>query len=249
MPLEFSSIADDFFVNCNVGTNLPLPTTRETVLHFCEAVQKEFTDMTSFYARDTGEFVLEANRDGGSYRWLEIHPRRLSSGYFNPPDVEEAYRMQRWLLDRSTYFLGMSGLDVEALDLCFGFNVDYDGNRDAIVSQALLANSPLSQLMLQPSTKPIECEPTLTIALDEDCCLQARLTLETRSSSYQVRTGNYESEPITVYFTIRKYPTQGQLMNMQDVFEKSKDICEDWVCRVIVPHVIGPIMAAISSSR
>lgn len=249
LPLEFSSIVDDFFMSVSVLTNLPLPTSRETVLHFYEAVQKEFPDMTSFYSRETGEFVLEGNRDSGSYGWVEIHPTRLSAGYFNPNNLESAFNMQRWLLHRSTYFLGMSGLDIEAIDVCFGFNIEYEGNRDAIVSEALLANSPLAQFANLPGVKPLQCEPSITIAMDEDCCLQSRLVLETRSSSHEVRTGDYESEPITVYFTVRRYPKQGELMDMHKTFEQNREICEDYSCRVLVPHVIGPIVTAISSSR
>lgn len=249
MPTEFGDEADDFFVNLNLQTNLSLPTSRETVLHFCEAVQKEFPEMTSFYARDGGEYVLEGSRDTGSYRWMEIHAKRLSAGYFNPPTMKDAYRMQRWLLDRSTYYLGVSGLDVECLDVLFGFNFDYTGNRDAIVTQALLGNSPVSLFMSQPSTHPLECEPNLTVALDDECCLQARLSLETRSSSYQVRTGNYENDPITVYLTIRKYPLQGEVMDLQKAFTNNQEVCEDYTRRFIIPHVIDPIAAAIASAH
>ena len=100
MPTGFNNFSDDFYVNMDLHTALTMPQGRETVLQFCEAVQKQFPDMGDFYQREGGEYILEGDRQSGSYRWLELGSRRLSSGAFNPSDVEEAYRQHRWLLDR-----------------------------------------------------------------------------------------------------------------------------------------------------
>jgi hypothetical protein len=244
--MDFSDIADDFMVNMNLQTTLTLPSSRETVLHFCEAVQKEFPSMTQFYQRDTGEFVLEGDRDQGAYQWLELQPHRLMAGYFNPPSLEEARRMHQWLLDRSVYFLGVSPLDVERLDCLFGFNLDFEGNRDAVVAQALLAGSPLAALLSEGTGRPIEFEPALSVALDADCCLQARLSLETRCGPYQVRTGQYEDEPISVYFAVSQSPRPGRLLNIKDGFASQFEWCEDLAERFVAPQVINPIAAAIA---
>jgi hypothetical protein len=247
MSVDFSSVADDFFVNLNLQTALALPTGRETVLHFCEALQKDFPEMTCFYQREGGEFVLEGDREGGTYRWLEIQGNRLSAGHFNPPEVAEAYRLHRWLLDRSVYYLGVSSLDVEAMDVVLGFNLNYQGNRDAIVAQALLAGSPLGALAMEGPAKAIEFEPSLTVAMDEACCLQARLSVETRSSSYQVRTGQYDDEPISVYLSVRRYPVPGRMVNMPESFPRQCKLCEDLARRIVIPQVVQPILAAIAA--
>ncbi len=248
MATDFRSVADDFFVNLSLQTTLSLPDSRDTILHFFEAVQKEFPGMTSFFQRDTGEYVLEGDREGGNYQWMELQNHRLSVGYFNPDNVSQAYRLHRWILDRSVYFLGVSGLDVECLDVLFGFNLDFNGNRDAIVADALLAGSPLGALTAVSDVKPIECEPSMVIALDEECYLQARLSLETRSSSYMVRTGQYDDEPISTYFTVRRYPQPGVLLNFQESFVRQCQICEDLTRKLIIPSILEPLAAAIASA-
>ncbi|HAU36986.1 MAG TPA: hypothetical protein DCX07_04645 [Phycisphaerales bacterium] len=249
MSEDFLTIADDFFVNMTVHTTLALPGGRETVLHFCEAVQKEFPDMTSFFQREGAEFVLEGDRDAGSYRWLELHNNQLSAGHFNPPQVAAAYQYHRWLLDRSVYFLGLSGLDVECMDVMMGFNMDYKGNRDAIVASALVGGAPLAGLWADAGVRVVECEPSLVIALDEECHMQARLSLETRGSSYQVRTGQYDDEPISVYLTVRRYPTPGKLFDAKKSFSEQAAACEELTTRVVVPQVIQPLAAAIASGQ
>lgn len=246
---EFGTVADDFFVNLNLQTTLALPSARETVLLFCEAVQKEFRGMTSFYRRDSGEYVLEGDQESGNYQWMELQSQRLASGYFNPPTTGDAYRFHSWLLDRSVYYLGTSGLDVECLDVVFGFNLDYRGNRDAVAARALLEGSPLAALIGEGERKPIEFEPSLVVALEEDCYLQARLSLETRCSSYQVRMGAYEEEPISVYFTIRQYPRPGKVLNLKDAFARQCEAGEDLLRRVVVPNIVGPIAAAIATAE
>jgi hypothetical protein len=245
---EFNTVADDFFVNLNLQTTLALPGSRETVLLFCEAVQKEFRGMTSFYRRDTGEYVLEGDQEGGSYQWMELQSQRLASGYFNPPVASEAYRFHSWLLDRSVYYLGTSGLDVDCLDVVFGFNLDFCGNRDAIAARALLEGSPLAALINEGMHKPIEFEPSLVIALEEDCYLQARLALETRSSSYQVRMGTYDEEPISIYLTVRQYPQPGKVLELRGAFAHQCEVGEDLLRRIVVPSVVQPIAAAIATA-
>ncbi len=247
--MDFKGTADDFFVNLNLQTTLALPSGRETVLHFCEAVQKEFRQMTSFFQRESGEYVLEGDREGGTYQWLELQSHHMSAGFFNPPDIESAYRLHRWLLDRSVYFLGISALDVECMDVLLGFNLDYHGNRDGIVAQALLSGSLLAELVSEGPGKPIQCEPSLIVALDEDCSLQARLSIETRSSMYQVRTGQWEDEPISVYLTVRQYPKEGQVLKIDESFARQCEACEDIVSRLIAPHVIQPIAVAIATAQ
>lgn len=247
MDADFNTVADDFFVNLNLQTTLALPNGRETVLQFCQAVQKQFPGMTSLFHRDSGEFVLEGDREAGSYQWMELQTHRLSAGQFNPPTMDDAIHMHRWLLDRSVYFLGVDGMDVECLDVTLGFNLDYVGNRDSIVADVLMGPSPLAALSAEGIGRCVEFEPSIVFALDDDCYLQAKLSVETRCSSYQVRTGNYADEPISIYFTIRRYPAPGKVMDVRSTFAELSATCIDMACRVIVPQVVRPLAAAIAA--
>jgi len=249
MSAHFGNFCDDFFLNAELHTALPLPDSRETVLQFCEAVQKQFPDMFDFYRREGGPYVLEGDRNAGTYRWVELDTQRLSMGAFNPPDSEVACAQHAWILDRSRYYLGMSHLDVESLDVVYGFNLDYTGNRDAVVCEALLGSSPLAAIISEPGARPLNFEPALTVALNEECSLQARLAVETRNSSYQVSTGNYEDEPISVYFTVRAFPRPSQRFDLCESFRRQSQIGEELVERLVIPHIVQPIASAISSAQ
>ncbi len=249
MSSGFSNFSDDFFVNFDLHTSLPLPTERETVLHFCEAVQKQFPEMTDFHQRENGEYVLEGDHDSGSYRWLGLEQRRLSAGAFNPPDVGAAYEQHEWVLDRSRYFLGVSHLDVESLDLVYGFNLDCIGNRDAIVHDALVGGSRLASFLNEADAVALNFEPSFVVALNDDCSLQARLAVETRNSTYQVSTGDYEEEPISIYFTIRAHPHPGRQFDLVSSMTEQARIGEDIVVRVLIPNIVHPIASAIAAAQ
>ena len=96
--MDFKTVSDDFFVNLDLQTTLALPNSRETILQFFEAVQRQFGDMASFYQREGGQYVLEGDRDSGSYRWMELQPNQLSAGFFNPPDINSAYDLHGWII-------------------------------------------------------------------------------------------------------------------------------------------------------
>jgi alkylation response protein AidB-like acyl-CoA dehydrogenase len=48
-------------------------------------------------------------------------------------------------------------------------------------------------------------EPSLTVALDEDCRTQVRISTESRTNAFQVRTGEFAEEQLSVYVTARQY--------------------------------------------
>ena len=50
---RFGVLSDDFYVNMNLNTEMELPQSRETVLHFFEQIQKKYPSMRNFYSRRT----------------------------------------------------------------------------------------------------------------------------------------------------------------------------------------------------
>ena len=87
---NYSSLADDYYVNMILSTEMEFGGSRETILHYFEQMQRKFPEMRNFYARDKGDFVLEEEKDRGSYRWCSVESRRICSGYVNPTSVDEA---------------------------------------------------------------------------------------------------------------------------------------------------------------
>jgi hypothetical protein len=70
--IPYESLADDFYINMNLSTEMQLPAGRETILGFFERVQKTYPEMRNFYTRENGDFVLEEDKDLGHQRWISL---------------------------------------------------------------------------------------------------------------------------------------------------------------------------------
>jgi hypothetical protein len=247
MSNPYAAFCDDFYINMRLGSQLELPNGRDTVLHFFDRVQKVFPAMTRFRKSDNGEFNSEEDRNSSSYRWVSLEPRRLASGHVNPGSVEEAMKLHGLLLEIAPYHLGISPVEVDYLDILFGFDLPFAGNHDEVVAESLLGDSPLACLNEEAGARPVDFQPSVTVALSDDCRLQARIDVITRTNSYQVRTGDYSDDVISVYLILRRYwgdrPKRSMEKLAENLAERADALCNAY----IIPRVLRPISTAIAS--
>ena len=243
---SYNSLADDYYVNMNLSTEMELSGSREAILHYFEQMQKKFPTMRNFYARDKGDFILEEDKDLGNYRWCSVEPRRLSSGQLNPPSVEEALVQHRHALEIAPYGLSLSPLDCEALDLMIGFDFTYRGNQNQLIAEALGVCPAFERLASIEGATFISNEPALTLALDDECRTQCRVNIETRTNAYQIRTGEYQDEQVSVYVTARHYGSLGGNKSYVEVVDRLAVICREMVDNHVVGSVLEPLARAIA---
>ncbi|MEM7248420.1 MAG: hypothetical protein AAF533_24010, partial [Acidobacteriota bacterium] len=161
--------------------------------------------MTNFYSRDRGEYVLEEEKEQGHYRWATVDARRVCSGYVNPASAELALEQHALILDVIPFALSVSSLDCESLNLMYGFDFNYRGNHNELIADALGVPSAFESLTEKYSDKAVAYEPHIQFSIDEDCRTQLRVSVETRTSAYHVKTGEFPQEQLSVYVTARRY--------------------------------------------
>jgi hypothetical protein len=245
----YSSFCDDLAVSVYLTTRMDLPSSRETVLHFYSTLQKSFPTLTDFDRRENGEFVLEEDRERGSYRWVTLENRRLCVGYVNPPALDDADALNDRLLELAPYHLDLTALDCEALDVVFSFDFLYSGNHDEVVAEALAGHGTLEQLIQLPGSRVINFEPSMMLALDENCRLQCRMSIETRTNAYQIRTGQFPEAPISVYFTIRQYWGRQPFKTFAESYRNQRRICTELIDSHLVPSILKPLAQAIAAKQ
>jgi hypothetical protein len=241
MSTSYGTLCDDFGVSTYLMGKVEMPSGRETVLHFFEAVQKAYPRMTEFEKRDSGEYTLEEDRDAGSYRWASLDARRLCAGFVNPPALEDADEHNERVLAMAAYHLDLGSLQTEAVDVLYYFDFLYQGNHDEVVAEALAANTPLEGLAQLAGGRVLHYQPTLMMALDEGCQLQGRLSVETRPNAYQVRTGNFPESPISVYFTVRQFWGKQPFKTFVDSYRNQRRVLHALVSQYEVPNAIQPL--------
>jgi hypothetical protein len=226
---------------------MELSQSRESVLHFFELIQKKYPSMRNFYCRDRGECVLEEDKSRGHYRWATVENRRVCSGYVNPASMEEVISQHELILETAPFALSVSSLDCESLNLMYGFDFTYRGNHSQLIREVLGAPTALESVADLAGATTIAYDPSIQFALDEDCRLQCRLSVETRTSAYHVRTGEYPEEQLSVYVTARRYGSLDPGESMTDILHRLDDICREVVDNHVLENVLLPMQQLIAT--
>lgn len=245
--ISYDTLADDFYINMTLNTEMSLPSGRETVLAFFERFQKSFPAMRNFYARENGDFVLEDDKEQGLQRWLSLESRRICSVFVNPPSPSVALSQHQLVLELVPYMLSVSPLDCEALDFMLGFDFSYRGNHDELVSEALGVGQAMESMLDIPGARVLNFEPSMTISLDDSCRLQARLFIETRTTPYQVRRDEYSEDQITVYCTLRQYGSLSTGSSYEESLELLSERCDQLMQDYVIDEVLRPLQQAIAT--
>lgn len=247
MPSSYRALCTDFYVNQKLNVKLDLPRSRETVLDLFERVRREFPDMRSF-KRYKDELALESPSDQPVHRWLAIRSNSIRSGVVNPQTDDDAYDLHRCVLDVTPYFLSISPLDLEFLELLYGFDLAAGGNHDAIVAQALVGGSPMASLVDVPGSMAVDYQPLIGLTIGDARDVEAHFEVKTRSAA-GVREVERRDDPISVYLTLRQFEPVADLRELPDRFDRLARHGQELVDERVLPALLTPIREAIASSN
>src|SRR6202012_2909910 len=110
-----------------------------------------------------------------------------------------------------------------------------------IIAESLLMDSPLTCIAEEEGARPVDFQPTVTVALSDDCRLQARIDVVTRTNSYQVRTGDYSNDAISVYLILRRYWGDRPKEPLEKMLPQMAERCEELCMTHLLHKVLKPI--------
>jgi len=242
----YESLADDYFINMALNTEMALPSQRETVLDFFGRIQKAYPTLQNFQCREPAEFALEEDKEQDRYRWIGLESRRITSGIVNPVSVEDAMQQHQLVLELAPYMLSVSPLDCEAIDLMFGFELEYRGNQDELVAETLGLGPAFDSLLSLPEGRPLNVEPGLTLLLTKDCRRQCRVMIETRTHASHVRRNDFPEDAINVYFTMRQYRDLSRRQSFHETLVELQEQGEQLIQQHVVNQILKPLAQAIA---
>lgn len=247
MSESLRALCSDFYVNLKLGVKMELPRGRETVLELFERVRRQFPAMNHF-RRYRDELALESPQTDSPHRWVAARVNSVRSGTVNPPDMNEAYALHRLVLEVAPYFMSISPLDVDFVELLFGFDLSATGNHDAIVYEALLADSPLGKLADSSALGVTDCQPSLGFSIGRRGDIEAAFEVKTRTAQ-QSQNPEAPPEPISVYLTLRKFGSVMDLKDLAGTFDRLASVGEEMAEARVVPTFLVPLRDAIASGR
>ncbi|MFO0828950.1 MAG: hypothetical protein U0572_12485 [Phycisphaerales bacterium] len=241
---NFAALCSDFYVNQKLGLKLDLPDRRETVLDMFDRLRREFPRLERF-RRFEGELALETAEFDRQFTWVAMRQTSVRSGAVNPQSLEDAYALHTRILEVAPYYLSISPLDVDSVELVFGFDFETTAPRDEIIFDALLADSPLSALVDRQQDALIDVQPGIAISLSESGDLTASFEIKSRSARTDMPTLFGDEEPISVFLSVRR---QGPIRTLDDLKTVFASLCghaERLTEHRVIPHLVVPIRNAI----
>ena len=245
MATSFGALCTDFYVNQKLALKMDLPAERETLLHFLDRMRKSYPAMTRFRRYD-GELALESSRREPEYRWLSLRRTSLRAGHVNPASMDQAYRYHRDLLELAPPFLSISPIDVDYLEVLFGFDLECEDNHDEVVYHALIEDSPLAAMLKVPGAKHLDVQPVFGLSLTPSGDTQAYFEVKTRPKNR--RGSSRAGEPISLFVTVRRYGPVDDVTHLLSLFDKLAQQTESLATDRLVPHLLTPIARHITSS-
>ncbi len=243
MSESYRAICSDFYINQKLSLKLDLPRERQTVLDMFDRVRKQYPAMSQF-RKLKDELALEAGQATGDHRWVAIRANNIRGGAVNPSTLEDGYSFHRHILEVAPYFLSISPLDVEFVELLFGFDLASDRNHDQVVYEALVSETVMDRVLDVPNTQIVDCQPSFGMVLREDD-VEVNFEVKTRSAS----RGSGGDEPISVYLTLRKFNPVSSIAQLGETLTMLARHGEEILDSRVVPHMVQPIRDAIGSGR
>jgi len=249
MSENLGAICDEFYVSTRLFLKLDMAMERETVLHFFDRLRKEYPDLCRFRRREDGCLVLEGDRESDTgRRWIRLDPPSLRFGHYGPPDLGTVKRFTDLVLEQAPYHLTFSELDYDHMDVAYGFDLEYRGNHDLLLAETVWRDHPLASfLCADRAARVIDAQPYMGIALTSECDLQAYLEVKSRTHTYEVRSDEYEPQPLSVFLTARQYWGAESPGSLVEVAHTLFDVADELAADQVVPSLVNPLAAAIAS--
>lgn len=245
MP-DFTECCSDFYINQKLALKMDLPESRETLLELLDRIRREHPELDRLRRLD-GELALESPEAEEDFRWIALRQTSIRSGVVNPSSLAGAYALHRLILETSPYYLSISPLDIDYLELVFGFDLEAETNRDEVVFDALLRDSPLAAAVDPTRDLLLDCQPIVGVSLDASCRLQAFFEVRSRGSAAEVASEQYGPEPISVYLTVRRHGPVAKVDELPQALATLAEHAERLAEERVIPHLVLPIRQAILS--
>ena len=247
MATSFGALCTDFYINQKLALKMDLPSERETVLHFFDRMRKSLPAMSRFKRYD-GELALESARKDARYTWLALRRNSIRTGHVNPESMTEALDYHKLVLELAPYHLTISPLDVDYIELMYGFDLECKQNHDAVIYDALYRDTPLGGLLPNDDQRVLDVQPVFGQSLNESGDLQAYFEVKTRPKSRRGSSKRYSGEPISLFLTLRQYGPVEDLADLAASVAKLNQHAEQLATEKLIPDLLTPITQHIGSS-
>ncbi len=289
---SYLALCSDAYVNQKLSLKLDRfgasanASDRQLVLEFFDRVRRQFPTLSTFRRRreelslETGptfttrqatghesdmdeDAVASIDADPHLQRWIAIRANHIRSGVVNPSSFASAYPLHRYLLELAPYYLSLSPLDLDSIELLYGFDLPASGNHDDIVYEALYADSPIARAVDLPNAVKVDCQPVFGAVLTEGLpgmrpkAVEVNFEVKTRgartpggrlarhASGIGAGEATENAPPISIYLWVRQSCAGVDVKELPSMMAALTHVGEDLVNSRVIPGLVRPLREAI----
>ncbi len=246
MSNGYGALCSDFYINQKLALRMDLGPDREALLGLFERIRKEHPELSRFRRFDE-EVSLESEDPQGRYQWVALRRASVRSGAVNPENIEDAMALHRLVLETSPYFLSISPIEIEHLEITYGFDLEAETNRNDLVFETFFGDSPLANLVDRGQEMVFDAQPFIGFALDPRLRLEAFVEIKARTRANELVSGEFQHEPISVLLTVRHHARIGTLNDLVPTLNQIHQHAQRLADERVIPAVVLPLREAISS--
>lgn len=247
VSIPYAALCDDFYITTHLHTEMDLPSSRETVLHYFEQLQRRYPKMAHFYQRQPGAFVLEEDKSHGAYRWASVEAKRISGGVVNPNSLSEAMEQHLQMVEMAPYHLSVSRLDCESISLVYGFDFVCPGNHHRILANTLGLPTAVQSLANRTGSFLLNYEPAIQISLDSELKTHARIHFEPRTGTYSDRQMEVDTQLLSAFVTVSRFGSLGPDEDFTTELMRLHELMLELMDNHIAEPILRPLQNAIAT--
>ncbi len=244
MSESYRALTSDFYVNLKLQVKMDLPRSRETVLDLFERLRRQYPTMSHF-RRYKDELALESTQNGSeAHRWVAVRSNSIRAGSVNTETIAHAYTYHKQVLEAAPFYLNVSPIDIEYVELLYGFDIMAGGNHDAIVYEALYEGSPLAGLGEHAGLSLVDCQPMIGFTIpDEKGELQVHFEVKTHPTTTK-RDADATAHPISIYLALRRFGSVHDIHELGGILDELARHGEELLEARVIPKLVIPIRHA-----
>jgi hypothetical protein len=127
-----------------------------------------------------------------------------------------------------------------------GFDFTYDGNHHQLITESLGICPGLENLCSVPGTQLVNYEPSVTLALDDQCRRLLRLYIENRTDPTHLKNRDFPEEQLSVYVTAKQFGSIGSGASLESTMMELVEICQDFLDNYVIESVLQPLARTIA---
>ena len=228
-------------INFGVKSSRKIDVDSESFWRFAEDVSKRVPSLTKVDAdEENGTLTLFESGGSSRVREIRVEPNGIQCAAGSEVQDDEQLSFMREVAVAAEVF-DIPKLSLEHVDLRYIFRITHHGNHHDLIASVLWAGGPLKHFRDALETPFISVDTDLSIEVPGHEDVHLALTTKPRTSLREVRTGNYDGDPLDIGCGVVRFGGFATMPSFDAMLEEFENIWTSQLEEYVMKYVVQPL--------